>query len=515
MMDPFSPALLQSLADALVALHAGSGASISVRDASGGLVERTRAGALTALAHLPPLTAGLAHDVVGVRDGVGVGWSVVVAGIWGRDNRPLGLARLVVAGEPTAALQAAVEALAAHAAVALEQAVLHHELQHSFNQLFIVYEAGRLLNLSHTADEVLDHVVSLLVRTLHVPHCAVLLLDDGQLTPSAHAGLDQQWAATAHLPLAETFAARVLDAGAAAQFEDEADLDGLALPRLEGGAAPASLLCAPLTTRAGALGFLEVYRATPQPFTDDEIFVVSVLAVETAAALENARLYEALREREERLTQYAGKLVSSQEEERRRISRDIHDGLGQMLVSAFQYMQAHRYSLPDGEPGDAFQRGLGVLEGCIGEARRVMSDLRPSTLDDFGLVVALQQQLDAVAEEAGWRAHYEISGAVNRLAPAVETTIFRVVQEALNNARKYAQAGRVAVTLARRDKTGLVEVRDWGRGFEVASVVARPERGKHLGLMGMRERVTLLGGDVVIDSTPGSGTTVRITLPAA
>jgi signal transduction histidine kinase len=142
-----------------------------------------------------------------------------------------------------------------------------------------------------------------------------------------------------------------------------------------------------------------------------------------------------------------------------------------------------------------------------------MSDLRPSTLDDFGLVVALQQQLDAAAAEAGWQAQYEVTAPVTRLAPALETTIFRVVQEALSNARKHAQADRVQVTLAHRDDSVLVEVRDWGRGFAVEQVAAHPERGEHLGLMGMRERVALLGGAVAIDSAPGAGTTVRIVLP--
>ena len=387
-------------------------------------------------------------------------------------------------------------------------------MQRSFNTLFIVYEAGHLLNFSRDAEDVFAQVLGLLVRTLHFSHCAILLLDDDMLTPAAHAGVDPSWAQGRHLPLGRSFAARVLEAGAPAQFEDRDNLDGVVLPLLDTGAAPTSVLCAPLTTRAGTLGALEIYRATGEPFTDDEVFVASVLAVETAAALENARLYEALREREERLTDYAAKLVNSQEEERRRISRDIHDGLGQSIVSAFQYLQAHEYTLPVGHPRDAFDRGLGVLQECIRETRRVMSDLRPSTLDDFGLVVALQQQLDATASEAGWEASFVLDGSVERLSPAVETTVFRVVQEALTNARKHARASKVRVGLARRDGDVVVEVRDWGRGFVVGGVAARPERGEHLGLMGMRERVSLLGGTVDIDSMPGDGTNVRIVLPA-
>ncbi len=516
-MEPYTHSFLQSLVEALARLRADAGASVALRDDGGCLGERARAGTLTALSHLPSATI-LCPDADDTVAELGGGWYLLSAPLYGPgrgrgagDVR--GLARLALPEEPDAALVASVEALAAHAAVALEQGALHQELQHSFNQLFIVYEAGRLLNLCHTADDVYAHVINLLARTLRFSHCAVLLLHGDELAPAAHQGLDPHWAAHGRLPLEGSFAARVLEEGAAAQFDDGAALQELDLPLLDTGRAPASVLCAPLTTRAGTLGVLEVYRATPGPFSDDEIFVVSVLAVETAAALENARLYEALREREERLTQYAGKLVNSQEEERRRISRDIHDGLGQMIVSAFQYLQAHEYSLSEGHPRETFTRGLSVLQQCIGETRRVMSDLRPSTLDDFGLVVALQQQLDGVAREAGWHATFEVDGAVARLIPAVETTVFRVVQEALNNARKHAAATRVAVTLAACADEVVVEVRDWGRGFAVDGVTARPERGEHLGLMGMRERVALLGGRVAIASAPGAGTTVRIALP--
>ncbi len=527
-MDSFTHSFLHSLAEALARLRADAGAEVSLcasdsasteRARAGISTERARAGMLTALAHLPPSHTHTAYpdDDRTVTD-LGGGWYVVAAplctpGRAGLDGSARGVARLALPQEPDAALIASVEALAAHAALALEQGALHQELQHSFNQLFIVYEAGRLLNLCHTADDVYAHVIDLLTRTLHFSHCAVLLLQGDNLTPAAHQGLDPRWAAHGRLPLQRSFAARVLEEGAAAQFDEGASLRELALPPLAGGGAPASVLCAPLTTRAGAFGFLEVYGEVARPFTDDETFVVSVLAVETAAALENARLYEALREREERLTQYAGKLVNSQEEERRRISRDIHDGLGQMIVSAYQYLQAHDYSLPEGHPRETFARGLSVLQQCIGETRRVMSDLRPSTLDDFGLVVALQQQLDAVARDAGWHATFEVEGPVARLIPAVETTVFRVVQEALNNARKHAAATRVAVTLAAHTDEVVVVVRDWGRGFAVDDVTVRPERGEHLGVMGMRERVALLGGDVTITSAPGEGTTVRITLP--
>src|SRR5919202_6517832 len=141
-MDSYSDSLLHSLAAAAAALCPNAGASVAVYGGHGeSLVERARAGALTALAHLPP--AG--HTWAGkssVTEGLGTGWYVIGAGLQGRDRRPLGLLRLVIPQRPRPALITAVVALAAHTAVAVEQEAQHHELRHSFNQLFIVYEAG-------------------------------------------------------------------------------------------------------------------------------------------------------------------------------------------------------------------------------------------------------------------------------------------------------------------------------------------------------------------------------------
>ncbi len=433
----------------------------------------------------------------------------------GHDGKLFGVVSVALDGQPHDAFTAALNSLVAHCTATLDIHGLYDELQRSFNQLFVVYEAGHLLNMSGSVHTIYNHVLDVLTRTLGIDHCAVMELREGVLVAVAHAGVDPGWAEACRLPLERTFAGQVLASAAAAQADSAVNLGAVDVPLLETGAPAAEVLCAPLSTRTGTLGFLEVYRAVPDPFTDDDLFVISALAVELAAALENAHLYKALGEREDRLREYARKLTAAQEEERRRVARDLHDGLGQMLVSSFQYMQAHEYVLPRELPRAAFTHGLSILQECISETRRVMSDLRPSTLDDFGLVAALQQQLDAVAQDAGWHVQFRVDGAMSRLAPMVETTIFRVAQEALNNARKHAQASRVQLSLAQRDGEIMVEVQDWGKGFGDTVEAPDLERGQRLGLMGMRERVGLLGGSVVIHSVPLQGTTIRITIPVA
>ena len=388
---------------------------------------------------------------------------------------------------------------------------LNRELQHSLNQLFLVHQIGREFNLSTSLDTVLGQVRDQLAGTLNFHHCCILLLTERRcLAPEAGIGIDQHWLETARPPLVRSAASRVLESGVAEQISDPIELANLDLPPLDGGLPPASVLCAPLTTRAGVVGFLELYTSVPYAFSADEVFLLSMLGSEVAAAVENAQLYANLREKEGRLTVLAHKLIHSQEEERRRIARDMHDGLAQMIVSAFQLLQAHAYTVPEGTDRQALDRGLSMLTECIDETRKVIFDLRPSTLDDFGLVLALRQYLQTLEAEMGWQAEFSLIGQVGPFSPALETVIFRLVQEALTNVRKHADTERLLVRLATKDGHLVVTIRDWGRGFNTRETARNHE---HVGLTGMKERVSLLNGTFHLRSRQGAGTLLRITIP--
>lgn len=404
------------------------------------------------------------------------------------------------------------EALTQVVADMMRQSRLNRELQHSLNQLFLVHQVGREFNLATSLDNVLIQVRDQLAGTLNFRHCCIMLISERRyLVPEAGIGVDLQWIQHARPALAHSVASRVLESGVAEQVSDPVELASLDIPVLDGGLPPAGVLCAPLSTRMGILGFLELYTPTPYAFSADEVFLLSVLATEVATAVENSQLYASLREKEGRLTVLAHKLIHSQEEERRRIARDMHDGLAQMIVSAFQLLQAHAFAVPEGTDRQALERGLAMLSDCIDESRKVIFDLRPSTLDDFGLVLALRQYVATLEGELGWQVEFSLVGQVGPMSSALETAIFRLVQEALTNVRKHAAAERVLVRLACQDGTLVITVRDWGCGFNVREATAR--RNGQLGLMGMKERVSLLNGDFHLRSKAGAGTLVRITIP--
>ena len=207
-------------------------------------------------------------------------------------------------------------------------------------------------------------------------------------------------------------------------------------------------------------------------------------------------------------------IVRAQEEERTKVAHEVHDSVTQLAHAAAMHLDEVIELLP-GEPEAArrpAERGRDLARQAATEARRLIAGLRPETLDTFGLAGALQQEIEAL-RAAGWQATFQdgdMAGA--RLEPEAEITLYRVAQEALTNVRKHARRARVRVALARRDGSVLLEVRDWGRGFDPAAVAATPG-GQRVGLVGMRERMALLGGRLEVRSGAEHGTTIRAVLP--
>ena len=280
-------------------------------------------------------------------------------------------------------------------------------------------------------------------------------------------------------------------------------------------------ICLPLMVRERAVGVLEVYG--PGELAEGgTVNIFESLAGQAASALENARLYGELMEREKKLQELVGKILVAQEEERRRVAYEVHDGLAQVAAAAHQHLQAfaHYHPPSTGEGREDLERAANLVRQTDGEARRVSADLRPTALDEFGLRSAIRLHLDALRAD-GWRIAYEDSLGDARLPAAIETAIFRVVQEALNNVGKHAETTRVNVSLIRRPLGPLgpgerasiqLRVRDYGRGF-VPGDGTGGGPGERVGMVGMRERITLLGGLFRVASRPGVGTLVLAEIP--
>jgi signal transduction histidine kinase len=204
----------------------------------------------------------------------------------------------------------------------------------------------------------------------------------------------------------------------------------------------------------------------------------------------------------------------AQEDERRRVAYEIHDGLAQVAASAHQHLQTFAdLHVPESQSERAdLDRTVDLVQRTVREARRLIAGLRPTVLDDFGLATAIRLEVEVLRGE-GWQVAYEEDLDDQRLPSAIETALFRVAQEALTNVRKHAGRARVAVMLERYEDGIRLQVRDWGRGFGTADRQDRPRPGERVGLLSMQERVALLQGRCTVSSQPGEGTQVIAIVP--
>ncbi len=211
------------------------------------------------------------------------------------------------------------------------------------------------------------------------------------------------------------------------------------------------------------------------------------------------------------------RLATAQEDERRRIARELHDQLGQHLTGLGLGLKVVKDATPNPSPTWDRLHGLQTMTDRIGlEVHQLALALRPTALDDFGLVTALANYTEEWAGRTGVEVDFHAAGLdAKRLPPATETALYRVILEALTNVLKHARAERVSVVIQGSPGQVVAVVEDDGCGFDPEAAPAESSAGYRLGVLGMRERVVLLGGELTIDSGPGRGTTVIAHVPLA
>lgn len=206
------------------------------------------------------------------------------------------------------------------------------------------------------------------------------------------------------------------------------------------------------------------------------------------------------------------RVLEAQEQERRRVAVELHDELGQSLTAIKINLQmAERFT--DQSPTELNQENIRIVEDALQQVRRLATALRPSMLDDLGLAPALKWMSEQTATRGGFEVVFHHERVDARLAPDIETACFRIVQEALTNVCRHAHAKRVAIRLRRDGPQLVLCVQDDGHGFELCAMRARAVAGGSLGVLGMQERATLVGGTLEITSAPGMGSTVTLMCP--
>jgi signal transduction histidine kinase len=272
-----------------------------------------------------------------------------------------------------------------------------------------------------------------------------------------------------------------------------------------------SLWGVPLKAEGQTIGVMIIGFPKPYEWLPTERELMRAIGDRTALAIERARMTDALREREQRIAELSGHLLRVQEEERKRISRELHDETGQALMVIRLYLGMMESGITARNVRGKIRETVEVVDRTIEGIRRIIGKLSPLVLQELGLVAAIRKEAKDFARNTGVKARVLISEDVGRLAPGTEQAIYRVVQEALHNVAKHAQAKNVTVHLMREDRQVQMIVEDDGIGIQAKA----NSRDQSFGLAGIKERIAMLGGVSRVISARGKGTRIEINVPAS
>lgn len=389
---------------------------------------------------------------------------------------------------------------------------LRERLQRGVNRLMygdrddpyeVISRLGQRLEAAMVPEAVLPAIVETVAQALKLPHTSLWLVEDGTLRLAA-----AQASTPGEAAIQDAAAIALLRAASDGIQRD--DLDGSSAYRAALADLGADLIF-PLTHRGDLVGALCLApRGSGDVFSSADRRLLHDLARQAGAAVHAVRLTIALRASLEELRRSRERLVAAQEEERRRIQRDLHDGLGPSLASMRLRLEVC-LDLAQGSPD--LIRELERLDELVGQAtadiRRLVHGLRPPLLDQLGLVETLRQLAERLRRETGIVVGFAAEADLP-VPAAAEVTILRVAQEALLNVQKHAHASQVDVRLNRHGEWVMLEIRDDGVGLSPNGSAVRSGAG----LRSMRERAELLGGTLDLASMPGSGTHVALRIPS-
>ncbi len=373
--------------------------------------------------------------------------------------------------------------------------------------------------LSHSLDleQVLRNALDMVTEVMEAEVALIFSLDEGtqELKVLAYDGVSNKFARDVdRLKLGEGFNGRVAQTGEPLIVED-ASHDSRLTRKVVKQERIEAVLIVPLRARGLIVGTVCVANRRPRQFLAEEVDLLTAIGSQIGITIENAKFYQEQQRMQENLRFYVQQITKAQEEERKRIARELHDDTTQALVALSHQIEDFATNNQQLSADD-----VGLLRSWREQFRDVLQrlryfsrDLRPSVLDDLGLLPALEWLTEDLEKQSGIKASLRVVGTQRRLSPEVELLLFRIIQEAISNARRHAGASKIEVCVEFGEGKIVATIRDNGKGFELPRTLEELSRSGKLGLIGAEERARLLGGSLTVRSELSKGTTVVVEAP--
>jgi signal transduction histidine kinase len=397
----------------------------------------------------------------------------------------------------------------------LENQILrrHHHL-HALNRISSATSGLRDL------DAILNIALDTVLEIINATTGGILLFreQNQMLSYQVYRGLSSKYVEQMQMSLGEGVAGAVAQTGQPVVLEDVSRNPRVAHPDLVGMEGLKGFVSVPLKAKDVVVGVMNIASHTPGQFSADDMYLLNSIGCQLGTAIEQARLYQRLelgRERYQTLLQHA---LKAQEEERKRLARELHDETSQALTSLTLNLQAAITKAETDDIVDADLVGkLRKLQSLTvhtqNEIVKLMKELRPTLLDELGLPAAISRYTKDSLESLGTKVFTEFKGVEERLPLEVEVTLFRIAQGIVGNILKHAEAKNTSIRLECNARECVLDVEDDGKGFDVSKITKVDECGRGAGLFTMKERALLVGGRCSIKSQPGRGTRIVVKVP--
>jgi signal transduction histidine kinase len=369
-------------------------------------------------------------------------------------------------------------------------------------------------------DAILNVALDIVLQVFSSSIGGILLFDERvqKLCYKAHRGLSAEYVGEMCLTMGDGVAGRVAQTGEPVLLEDISKDPYATRPDLIKAEGLKAFVSVPLKAKERVVGVMNVASYSPGQFGSGDMYLLNSIGCQLGIAVEQAELYERLNAARERYQMLLRQAVTIQEQERRRVARELHDETSQDLTALALNLQAVSEMMEMGnvenvEIKATLKRAHTIAVHASAEVARLIRELRPTLLDTLGLAAAVHNLAETNLGSQGINVSTEFEGMDQRLPAETELALFRIAQEAISNIVRHSEARNASVRLECNDSECVLRVEDNGKGFDVSEITSIDAGGRGAGMFGMKERVTMVGGTCSCQSQPGQGARVIARVP--